>query len=60
MCCHGSNASSFWLQVAQQPVHGRRKTEKDRRPLAPSPIVRLWMLDYGLEGKGNGKLVDPT
>ena len=27
--------------MAQQPIHGRRKTEKDRRPLAHCPIVRL-------------------
>lgn len=31
----------FNLEVAQQPIHGRRKTEKDRRPLAHCPIVRL-------------------
>ncbi|EIW67972.1 hypothetical protein TREMEDRAFT_63857 [Tremella mesenterica DSM 1558] len=31
----------FSLHVAQQPILGRRKTEKDRRPLAHSPIVRL-------------------
>lgn len=33
--------SRFNLEVAQQPIHGRRKTEKDRRPLAHCPIVRL-------------------
>lgn len=31
----------FHLDVAQEPIHGRRKTEKDRRPLAHCPIVRL-------------------
>ena len=31
----------FHLEVAQEPIHGRRKTEKDRRPLAHCPIVRL-------------------
>lgn len=31
----------FNLEVAQEPIHGRRKTEKDRRPLAHCPIVRL-------------------
>ncbi|KAL7418846.1 hypothetical protein Q5752_006530 [Cryptotrichosporon argae] len=32
---------SFWLELAQQPLLGRRKTDKDRRPIAPAPIVRL-------------------
>ncbi|WVR03488.1 hypothetical protein IAU60_000479 [Kwoniella sp. DSM 27419] len=31
----------FALAVAQEPVLGRRKTEKDRRPLGPAPIVRF-------------------
>ncbi|GFZ51858.1 hypothetical protein JCM24511_09626 [Saitozyma sp. JCM 24511] len=31
----------FCLEVVQEPVHGRRKTEKDRRPLAHVPILRL-------------------
>ncbi|OXG20464.1 hypothetical protein C366_01998 [Cryptococcus neoformans Tu401-1] len=31
----------FALSVEQEPVLGRRKTEKDRRPLGPAPIVRL-------------------
>ncbi|RSH78705.1 uncharacterized protein EHS24_001601 [Apiotrichum porosum] len=51
---------SFWLEVAQEPVHGRRKTEKDRRPLAPSPIVRLWVREYAAGGNGPGMPVDPT
>lgn len=52
--------TSFWLEVAQEPVHGRRKTEKDRRPLAPSPIVRLWVREYAAGGNGPGMPVDPT
>ncbi|XAO26517.1 hypothetical protein I312_105354 [Cryptococcus bacillisporus CA1280] len=31
----------FALTVEQEPVLGRRKTGKDRRPLGPAPIVRL-------------------
>lgn len=27
--------------MEQQPIHGRRKTEKDRRPIAHCPILRL-------------------
>ncbi|KAK8845464.1 hypothetical protein IAR55_006177 [Kwoniella newhampshirensis] len=35
----------FALNVAQEPVLGRRKTEKDRRPLGPAPIVRLRIVE---------------
>ncbi|WVQ76260.1 hypothetical protein IAR50_005925 [Cryptococcus sp. DSM 104548] len=31
----------FALTVEQEPLFGRRKTEKDRRPLGPAPIIRL-------------------
>ncbi|ODN97186.1 hypothetical protein I350_08166 [Cryptococcus amylolentus CBS 6273] len=31
----------FALTVEQEPLFGRRKTEKDRRPLCPAPIIRL-------------------
>ncbi|KAL1407121.1 hypothetical protein Q8F55_006535 [Vanrija albida] len=50
---------SFWLDVAQEPVHGRRKTEKDRRPLAPSPIVRLWIREHA-HSTAPGVAVDPA
>ncbi|WOO84648.1 Velvet complex subunit B [Vanrija pseudolonga] len=50
---------SFWLDVAQEPVHGRRKTEKDRRPLAPSPIVRLWIREHAHQNAA-GVAVDPA
>lgn len=50
---------SFRLEVAQQPVHGRRKTEKDRRPLAPSPVLRLWLKEHRDE-TSPGVPVDPA
>ncbi|CAK9779406.1 unnamed protein product [Cutaneotrichosporon oleaginosum] len=50
---------SFCLQVAQQPVSGRRKTEKDRRPIAPTPIVRLWIREHH-DASSPGMLVNPS
>ncbi|WWD22410.1 hypothetical protein CI109_106901 [Kwoniella shandongensis] len=35
----------FALNVAQEPVLGRRKTDKDRRPLGPAPIVRMRIVE---------------
>ena len=42
----------FSLEVAQEPIHGRRKTEKDRRPLAHCPIVRMRMMDCNMRPTG--------
>lgn len=50
---------SFWLEVAQQPVSGRRKTDKDRRPVAPTPIIRLWIREHN-DAMASGVLVDPA
>ncbi|KAI9635898.1 velvet factor, partial [Dioszegia hungarica] len=33
----------FLFKCVQEPVSGRRKTDKDRRSLAPVPIVRMWV-----------------
>ncbi|WVO14823.1 hypothetical protein L204_102462 [Cryptococcus depauperatus] len=35
----------FSLTVEQEPISGRRKTEKNRRPLGPAPIIRLRMVE---------------
>lgn len=43
----------FHLEVAQEPIHGRRKTEKDRRPLAHCPIVRLRLKECRRIGGGS-------
>jgi len=42
--------------MAQQPIHGRRKTEKDRRPLAHCPILRLRMLECVQRADGSGRV----
>lgn len=36
-------SARYSLEVAQEPIHGRRKTEKDRRPIAHAPILRFRM-----------------
>ena len=43
----------FGLEVAQQPVHGRRKTDKDRRPIAHAPIVRFHARERRLTRSGD-------
>lgn len=50
---------SFWLEIAQQPVSGRRKTDKDRRPVAPTPIVRLWIREHR-DTMTPGVLINPV
>ncbi|BEI84670.1 hypothetical protein CcaverHIS002_0500710 [Cutaneotrichosporon cavernicola] len=50
---------SFCLQVAQEPVAGRRKTDKDRRPIAPTPIIRLWIREHA-GATGLGVFVNPS
>nr|XP_019048889.1 hypothetical protein I302_02668 [Kwoniella bestiolae CBS 10118]OCF27819.1 hypothetical protein I302_02668 [Kwoniella bestiolae CBS 10118] len=58
----------FALAVAQEPVLGRRKTEKDRRPIGPAPIVRFRAMEQkrrrrsGGSGSGTGseEEVDPS
>jgi hypothetical protein len=55
----GTDVASFCLQVAQQPVSGRRKTDKDRRPVAPTPIIRLWIREHKA-ATSPGVLVNPS
>ncbi|WWC66694.1 uncharacterized protein I206_100598 [Kwoniella pini CBS 10737] len=55
----------FALAVAQEPVLGRRKTEKDRRPLGPAPIVRFRAVEKkrrksGGSGTGSEEEIDPS
>ncbi|OCF36140.1 hypothetical protein I317_01023 [Kwoniella heveanensis CBS 569] len=54
----------FALAVAQEPVLGRRKTEKDRRPLGPAPIVRFRAVECRRRrsepGDWNEEEVDPS
>ncbi|KAK4686869.1 hypothetical protein P7C73_g3255, partial [Tremellales sp. Uapishka_1] len=40
------NCMRFEFGMAQEPIHGRRKTEKDRRPLAHCPIARMKIFQY--------------
>ncbi|CAD6589282.1 MAG: hypothetical protein TREMPRED_005312 [Tremellales sp. Tagirdzhanova-0007] len=42
----------FSLEVAQEPIHGRRKTEKDRRPLAHCPVLRMRIMDCKMQPNG--------
>ncbi|KAK6905375.1 hypothetical protein I203_106202 [Kwoniella mangroviensis CBS 8507] len=44
----------FALAVAQEPVLGRRKTEKDRRPLGPAPIIRFRAMERKRRRRSRG------
>ncbi|WRT63694.1 uncharacterized protein IL334_000617 [Kwoniella shivajii] len=53
----------FALAVAQEPVLGRRKTEKDRRPLGPAPIIRFRAVECKRRkssGEDSEEEVDPS
>ena len=45
-------AYRFSLEVAQEPLHGRRKTEKDRRPLAHCPVLRMRIMNCKMQPNG--------
>ncbi|KAL7416864.1 velvet factor-domain-containing protein [Mrakia frigida] len=53
----------FRLELAQEPTVGRKSGEKDRRPLANVPIVRVWISEVyadGSEARVDENSIDPT